>query len=48
MTFVLSNSGHIQSLVNPPGNPKASYYTGPPPGHDADEWLATATRHTGS
>ena len=28
MTFVLSNSGHIQSLVNPPGNPKASYYTG--------------------
>jgi hypothetical protein len=29
MTFVLSNSGHIQSLVNPPGNPKASYYTRP-------------------
>jgi polyhydroxyalkanoate synthase len=48
MTFVLSNSGHIQSLVNPPGNPKASYYTGQPPGQDADEWLATATRHTGS
>ncbi len=22
-TFVLSNSGHIQSLLNPPGNPKA-------------------------
>jgi polyhydroxyalkanoate synthase len=48
MTFVLSNSGHIQSLVNPPGNPKASYYTGKPPGQDADEWLATATKHTGS
>ena len=48
MTFVLSNSGHIQSLVNPPGNPKASYYTGQQPGHDADQWLATATRHTGS
>jgi polyhydroxyalkanoate synthase len=48
MTFVLSNSGHIQSLVNPPGNPKASYYTGPQPGPDADEWLATATKHTGS
>jgi len=47
-TFVLSNSGHIQSLVNPPGNPKASYYTGPQPGPDADEWLATATKHTGS
>jgi len=48
MTFVLSNSGHIQSLVNPPDNPKASYYTGEQPGPDADEWLATATKHTGS
>jgi polyhydroxyalkanoate synthase len=48
MTFVLSNSGHIQSLVNPPGNPKASYYTGQQPGQDADEWLKTATKHTGS
>jgi polyhydroxyalkanoate synthase subunit PhaC len=48
MTFVLSSSGHIQSLVNPPGNPKASYYTGPQPGHDADQWLAAATRHPGS
>ncbi|HEY4849863.1 MAG TPA: alpha/beta fold hydrolase [Streptosporangiaceae bacterium] len=48
MTFVLSNSGHIQSLVNPPGNPKASYYTGQQPGQDADEWLAAATKHTGS
>ena len=28
-TFALSNAGHIASLVNPPGNPKASYYTGP-------------------
>ena len=27
-TFVLSNAGHIASLVNPPGNPKASYYIG--------------------
>ncbi|MDU9021505.1 class II poly(R)-hydroxyalkanoic acid synthase [Pseudomonas corrugata] len=23
--FVLSNSGHIQSIINPPGNPKANY-----------------------
>ncbi|WP_026145049.1 class II poly(R)-hydroxyalkanoic acid synthase [Pseudomonas asplenii] len=23
--FVLSNSGHIQSILNPPGNPKANY-----------------------
>ena len=27
-TFVLSHSGHIQSLVNPPGNPKASHWVG--------------------
>ena len=30
-TFVLSNAGHIAALVNPPGNPKASYYLGPKP-----------------
>ena len=29
---MLSNAGHIASLVNPPGNPKASYYTGGEPG----------------
>jgi hypothetical protein len=33
-TFVLSYSGHIQSLVNPPGNPKAHYWTGGEPGPD--------------
>jgi polyhydroxyalkanoate synthase len=48
MTFVLSSSGHIQSLVNPPNNPKASYYTGPKPGRDPEEWRASATQHTGS
>jgi polyhydroxyalkanoate synthase len=30
-TFVLSYSGHIASLVNPPGNPKAHYWTGSAP-----------------
>ena len=30
-TFVLSNAGHIASLVNPPGNPKASYFAGGKP-----------------
>ncbi|MGY1616064.1 PHA/PHB synthase family protein [Geodermatophilus sp. SYSU D00691] len=47
-TFVLSNAGHIQSLVNPPGNPKASYWTGGPPGSSPHAWLDTAERHTGS
>ncbi|WP_277052457.1 class II poly(R)-hydroxyalkanoic acid synthase [Zestomonas thermotolerans] len=26
--FVLSNSGHIQAILNPPGNPKARFMTG--------------------
>ena len=47
-TFVLSNAGHIQSLVNPPGNPKAHYWTGGAPGPDPQKWLADATKHQGS
>ncbi|SNR24269.1 polyhydroxyalkanoate synthase [Blastococcus mobilis] len=47
-TFVLSHSGHIQSLVNPPGNPKASYWTGGEPGPDPHAWRASAEQHTGS
>ena len=43
-TFVLSHSGHIQSLVNPPGNPKALYYAGPKPGPDPEEWLAKSEK----
>ena len=27
-TFVLANSGHIQSLLNPPSNPKAQFWSG--------------------
>jgi polyhydroxyalkanoate synthase len=46
--FILSSSGHIQSLVNPPGNPKARYFSGPEPGPDPDTWLAEATQHTGT
>jgi polyhydroxyalkanoate synthase subunit PhaC len=47
-TFVLSYSGHIASLVNPPGNPKAHYWTGGTPGPDPQKWLAEATKHQGS
>jgi polyhydroxyalkanoate synthase len=47
-TFVLSNAGHIAALVNPPGNPKASYYTGPKPGPDPEQWLERADKHTGT
>ena len=47
-TFVLSNSGHIAALVNPPGNPKASYYVGPKPGPDPDGWLQQAEKRSGT
>ncbi|WP_109479511.1 alpha/beta fold hydrolase [Paraburkholderia sp. C35] len=40
--FVLSSAGHIQSLINPPGNPKAKYFLNPDLPADADAWLANA------
>ncbi|MEM8770682.1 MAG: alpha/beta fold hydrolase [Pseudomonadota bacterium] len=40
--FVLSNSGHIQALLNPPGNPKAQYFANKNLSEDADEWLGGA------
>src|SRR5260370_10985430 len=46
--FVLSYSGHIASLVNPPGNPKAHYWTGGTPGADPGQWLTRAERHQAS
>jgi polyhydroxyalkanoate synthase len=48
-TFILSNAGHIASLVNPPGNPKATYWIGPEPkGETADAWREKATQKTGT
>jgi polyhydroxyalkanoate synthase len=46
--FVLSTSGHIQSIVNPTGNPKAAYYAAGSMQDDPDEWLRTATQSKGS
>ncbi|MDD1969094.1 class II poly(R)-hydroxyalkanoic acid synthase [Pseudomonas putida] len=46
--FVLSNSGHIQSILNPPGNPKARYMTNPELPDDATRWQEDATKHTDS
>ena len=45
---MLSNAGHVASLVNPPGNSKATYWLGPKPGPDAEAWLQQATKHTGT
>ena len=46
--FVLSSSGHIQSIVNPPTNPKAKYFLNSTLTDDAETWLAGASEHTGS
>jgi polyhydroxyalkanoate synthase len=47
-TFILSNSGHLQSLLNPPGNPKAWYVKGVAKQKDADEWTKTGEKKEGS
>jgi polyhydroxyalkanoate synthase subunit PhaC len=48
ITFVLSSSGHIQSIVNPPSNTKAKYYLNPKLDQEAPQWLASATEHSGT
>jgi polyhydroxyalkanoate synthase len=47
--FVLSGSGHIAGVVNPPALRKYQYWTGAKPnGGDFDQWLAQAEEHPGS
>ena len=54
--FVLSTSGHIAAMVNPPGNPKASFQTAPSGGgqkgtdnpENTQEWLTRAIAVKGS
>jgi len=46
--FVLSNSGHIASMVNPPSNPKATYRIAPDIPPEPREWLAEAETVQGS
>jgi len=41
--FVLSTSGHIAGIVNPP-NPKAAFWTGEAMPPDARQWLEGATK----
>ena len=47
-TFVLSSSGHIQCLINPPGSPKAKYFLNSDLPSSPDEWAAGATEHADS
>jgi polyhydroxyalkanoate synthase len=46
--FVLSTSGHIASLVNPPGNPKSTFQVAPETPADPERWLAAAEKVKGS
>jgi poly[(R)-3-hydroxyalkanoate] polymerase subunit PhaC len=46
--YVLCQSGHIQSIINPPGNPKARYLTSSANPPTADAFLASAQTNQGS
>ncbi|MFN8188387.1 MAG: alpha/beta fold hydrolase [Gaiellales bacterium] len=46
-TFVLTSSGHVAGIVNPPG-PKRSHWTNPAPTADPEAWLGAAEEHPGS
>jgi polyhydroxyalkanoate synthase len=51
VTYVLSQSGHMQAILNPPGNPKAKYYVQKKAGKlppTADEWLKGTEEVAGS
>ena len=45
---VVTTTGHIQTMVNPPGKPRARYFAGPAAGPDPEAWLADAVEHEGS
>ena len=46
--FVLSNSGHIQSILNPPSNPKATYLENGKLSSDHRAWYYDAKKQDGS
>jgi len=46
--FVLSGSGHIAGIINPPEARKYGYWTNPELSKSPEKWLERATRHDGS
>ncbi len=46
--FLLSNSGHVQSILNPPGNPKSNYVENGKLSSDPRAWYYDAKNHEGS
>jgi polyhydroxyalkanoate synthase len=47
-TFIVSQSGHIAGIVNPPSKGKYGHYTGDAPMTTPEEWMAAATFTPGS
>ena len=48
LRFVLSTSGHIASIINPPGNTKSTYRVGDSCETDPAQWVQSAEKHSGS
>ncbi len=49
--YVLSQSGHMQAILNPPGNPKAKYFKSKKANHTpakVDDWLESTEEVAGS
>jgi polyhydroxyalkanoate synthase len=46
--FVLSGSGHIAGMINPPAASKYGYWTNEKLPVEATDWLAAAKQHEGS
>ena len=46
--YVMSGSGHIAGVVNPPYKPKYQYWTGDKPEGAFEDWVKAATEHPGS
>lgn len=48
--FILSQAGHMQAILNPPGNPKAKYFRNgvKKPPQDVEKWMAGAEEVKGS
>ncbi|WP_170402166.1 PHA/PHB synthase family protein [Ruegeria arenilitoris] len=47
-TFIVSESGHIAGIVNPPSKKKYGHYTNPDLKAGADTWMKEASFHEGS
>lgn len=46
--FLLASAGHIAAIVNPPGNPRATFRTGPVTDESPEQWLEHSTVNQGS